>query len=300
MAERTVAELIAFARAAQAKAAPAGTSWIKPDPIYPTISQRVTQDTHAGHTALDLAAPMNSPVKAVYPGVVERVVAGDPRGYGNLVIIKQPDSTRAYYAHLNAFGVLEGQAVRAGQAIGLADSTGNSSGSHLHLEFRTSSGTPINPHKYFATDFKSSEFRGAAGRAEYGASEMIGRQVIASPYQNLAAWTPPGVPASARPGDAGTAYLPAGSTVATAATIEKEEGAIKLFTTPIGDVSVADFPWMRIAAVGFGLVLVWIAVIALLRPQIKKVGKKVAKAAIPLAAGAVGGPVAGVVAGIAT
>ena len=294
MAEKTVAELIALTKSAGAKAAQARSSWIKPNPVYPTTERRVTTDSQAGHTALDLAAPLNSPIKAVYPGIVERVIVNDRRGYGNLVIIKQPDGTRAYYAHLNKFGVREGQSVRAGQAIGLAGSTGNSSGSHLHLEFRTPSGTPINPHKYFGTDFRSSEFAGPGGRAEYGASEMIGRAVdligrgpALNPFRSLdRAIT--GIPSSARPGE--SIYREAPLVIG-----KKEEGELTILKTPIGDVNVPDFPWLQIAAVGGGLMLVLISVISLLGPQIQKVGKK----AIPLVAGAVN-PAAGVVAGLAT
>ncbi|KKM63448.1 hypothetical protein LCGC14_1511430, partial [marine sediment metagenome] len=292
MAERTVAELIAFARAAQVKTAQAASSWIKPAPIYPTnIPGGVTSagnDASALHVAIDLPATMNSPIKSLYSGVVEKVIESNT-GYGNNIIIRLPDGYRVRYSHLNAFGVQEGQAVRAGQVIGLAGSSGNSSGPHLDLSFRTPSGTLINPYDYMAEDFRTSKFKGPGGRAEYGASEMIGRQITEGPSQKLIVWPIPGMEAAFEAGQE-TAGLLVGSKEDGELKIlerlfekwfgkteEKEPGDITILKTPIGDVNLPGLPsdlddpragpWLRIAAVGLGLVLVWIAVIALMRPM---------------------------------
>lgn len=56
--------------------------------------------------------------------------------YGNAVCIKHHDGTYSLYAHLQEKGVLvkHNQKVKKGQVIGLAGSTGNSTGCHLHFE----------------------------------------------------------------------------------------------------------------------------------------------------------------------
>jgi murein DD-endopeptidase MepM/ murein hydrolase activator NlpD len=62
---------------------------------------------------------------------------------GNFIIIQHGDH-QTLYAHLSAFGVAVGQAVRQGQEIGKVGSTGRSTGPHLHFAvFRN--GEPINP-----------------------------------------------------------------------------------------------------------------------------------------------------------
>lgn len=88
------------------------------------------------HTGVDFAAPQGTPVKAVAAGTV---VASDSSGsYGINVKIKHQDGTYSFYAHLSAKSVFPGAKVTAGRMIGNVGSTGNSNGSHLHLEIRTS------------------------------------------------------------------------------------------------------------------------------------------------------------------
>ncbi len=87
-----------------------------------------------GHRALDLGLSNGQPVFAMHSGTVE-YVNRCYTGYGFQVTIRGGDWwTR--YAHLEKILVSPGQAVRAGQKIGLGDSTGNSTGPHLHLEIK--------------------------------------------------------------------------------------------------------------------------------------------------------------------
>lgn len=97
--------------------------------------------------AVDIGMPQGAPVVAARDGVVIHVEAGQIYGAktpemlskANEVRIRHLDGTIASYAHL-AFGgvyVYPGQRVSAGDLIGLAGSTGYSSGPHLHFAVQT-------------------------------------------------------------------------------------------------------------------------------------------------------------------
>ena len=67
--------------------------------------------------------------------------------YGNLVIISHGNGIETYYAHCSKLLVSVGQNVSSGEQIALVGSTGNSTGSHLHVEVRVN-GKPVNPQNY--------------------------------------------------------------------------------------------------------------------------------------------------------
>lgn len=98
------------------------------------------------HPGLDFAADYGSPIYASDIGVV--VYAGwNYYGYGNLLIVDHGNGWHTLYAHLDQLGANCGQVVAAGQIIGLAGSTGNSTGPHLHFEMRGPTGR-VNPWHY--------------------------------------------------------------------------------------------------------------------------------------------------------
>lgn len=98
------------------------------------VTGPISQDAHAGHQAVDIAVPVGTPVAATMDGQV--TYAGwNAEGYGNLVIVEN-GPYRTYFAHLDSIPVKAGQAVRAGDVIGLSGNTGNSTGPHLHYEVR--------------------------------------------------------------------------------------------------------------------------------------------------------------------
>ncbi|MEM7335034.1 MAG: M23 family metallopeptidase [Chloroflexota bacterium] len=90
-----------------------------------------------GHEGLDIMAPMSSRIFAVAPGQVTRVRT-NPSGhnYGIHVQINHIEGYQTIYAHMKEAHVRVGQTVRAGQVLGLANDTGNSFGSHLHLTLK--------------------------------------------------------------------------------------------------------------------------------------------------------------------
>jgi murein DD-endopeptidase MepM/ murein hydrolase activator NlpD len=98
---------------------------------------RYSQRKHDTY-AVDLACPIGTPVKAAADGTVLFARYGNNGGYGNLIIIKHPNGTTTFYAHLRAEGILvsQGQSVPQGQVIGYVGSTGRSTGPHLHFEVR--------------------------------------------------------------------------------------------------------------------------------------------------------------------
>ena len=71
------------------------------------------------------------PVRAITSGEV--IYAGKAGGYGNVVMIRNPDGYVVQAAHLDSIGVKVGDKVPAGKAIGIMGMTGNSTGVHLDL-----------------------------------------------------------------------------------------------------------------------------------------------------------------------
>jgi murein DD-endopeptidase MepM/ murein hydrolase activator NlpD len=121
--------------------------------VWPTDYPKVTQAFSAnpeiyskwglpGHEGLDIRAPLNTNVYASADGTV--YVAIDSRGdhpYGKHVRIRHEGGYRTIYAHLASTAVRVGDVVSVGQVIGRADSTGNSTGSHLHLTLKKEGAT---------------------------------------------------------------------------------------------------------------------------------------------------------------
>jgi len=89
-----------------------------------------------GHKGIDYALPLGTPVLAAADGIVEKAGA-DSTGYGNMVLIRHTWNDGTIYAHLRNWAVSPGQKVKAGEIIGYSWNTGNSTGAHLHFEYRT-------------------------------------------------------------------------------------------------------------------------------------------------------------------
>lgn len=100
------------------------------------------------HTGVDFVVPTGTSLKAVGAGTV--VSAGWGGAYGNQVVIKLADGYYAQYGHLSQLSVSAGQAVTAGQQVGLSGATGNVTGPHLHFEIRTTPdyGSDVDPVAY--------------------------------------------------------------------------------------------------------------------------------------------------------
>jgi murein DD-endopeptidase MepM/ murein hydrolase activator NlpD len=112
--------------------------------IWPAPQHSLSgNDYWSGHLAIDIAAYTGDPIYATDGGLV--VYAGPVGGgYGNMVMIDHGNGYQSLYAHLSSWKVSCGASVYQGSVIGLAGSTGNSTGPHLHFEIRYYGGF-INP-----------------------------------------------------------------------------------------------------------------------------------------------------------
>ena len=99
----------------------------------------------AFHAGIDFRASVGLPVRATGAGTVSR--AGWNGGYGRMVEIDHGNGLTTRFAHLSEIKVSDGQTVEAGQLLGLAGSSGRSTGPHIHYEIRRNE-KPLNPVKF--------------------------------------------------------------------------------------------------------------------------------------------------------
>jgi murein DD-endopeptidase MepM/ murein hydrolase activator NlpD len=124
-------------------------------PLGKPVNSRITsnfgtrKDPFTGkpkkHRGIDFAGKIGTELLAVAPGRV--VSAGERVGYGTTVEIDHGLGFTTLYAHLSQILVSRGDWVRPGTVIGLAGSSGRSTGPHLHYEIRYK-GSPFDPTKF--------------------------------------------------------------------------------------------------------------------------------------------------------
>ena len=109
----------------------AGFSW----PINGTMNQYFSWY----HKAVDLGAPIGTPVVAAHSGTISEAIAGGWNyGYGTHVIISGDNGYQTMYAHMSALNVSSGQRVVGGSTVvGWVGMTGRTTGPHLHFEVRS-------------------------------------------------------------------------------------------------------------------------------------------------------------------
>lgn len=98
------------------------------------------------HTGIDIALPINTPIKATADGIVS--TSAWMGGFGWTIIIEHENNISTLYAHLNSNLVKKGDRVISGQTIALSGNTGNSTGPHLHFEIRIA-GEHVDPLIFF-------------------------------------------------------------------------------------------------------------------------------------------------------
>ena len=97
------------------------------------------------HPGLDISADKGDPVVATANGTVTS--AQRYGAYGNMVVIDHGFGISTRYAHLDSFRVKPGDLVKRGAVIGMAGTTGRSTGTHLHYEVLVS-GRHLNPLQF--------------------------------------------------------------------------------------------------------------------------------------------------------
>ncbi|GAA5147920.1 hypothetical protein GCM10023340_21060 [Nocardioides marinquilinus] len=99
------------------------------------------------HTGLDFNGETGDPIHAIANGTV--TFTGYDGAYGNKTVVTLEDGTELWYCHQTTIGVSEGDVVTGGEVIGTVGTTGNVTGSHLHVEVRPGGGDPVDPYAAF-------------------------------------------------------------------------------------------------------------------------------------------------------
>lgn len=106
-----------------------------------------------GHNGIDFSAKVGTPILAAAAGTVLGTGNTDTAcsgvSYGKWVLIKHANGLTTLYAHLSVIQASAGQAVGAGDKIGLSGNTGYSTGPHLHFTVYASDSVHISgPTEY--------------------------------------------------------------------------------------------------------------------------------------------------------
>jgi murein DD-endopeptidase MepM/ murein hydrolase activator NlpD len=106
-----------------------------------------------GHNAIDIAAPIGTPVYAALGGTVLATGNTDlVRGcysFGKWIMVTHGNGLSTLYAHLSEIDVTKGQWVDTKQLLGLSGMTGYATGPHIHFGVYATEGTEIMTLKQF-------------------------------------------------------------------------------------------------------------------------------------------------------
>lgn len=111
-----------------------------PEHTDPSVRDRYVKGYHTG---VDIAGVAEG-TAVIAPQDATVVLAGPNGGYGQCVVLDCGNSITALFGHLSRLSVDSGQQVVTGQELGGIGTTGNSTGVHLHYEWRRN-GDDIDP-----------------------------------------------------------------------------------------------------------------------------------------------------------
>lgn len=107
----------------------------------------ITQNSMQFHRGMDLRASKDTPVLALFNGIVES--CSETAGGGMTLVINHGDGIRSMYMHLNEFLKEKGDVVRQYEKVALSGNTGQrTTGPHLHLGLYIG-GISVNPEKLY-------------------------------------------------------------------------------------------------------------------------------------------------------
>lgn len=104
--------------------------------------------TKSFHNGVDIAVPLNTPVKSPASGKVVSVYSNSAGG--KQLVVKHNNGYYTGYAHLNSVAYPVGTTVSKNQIIAHTGNTGNSTGPHLHLTLKNKEKKYLNPLKYLS------------------------------------------------------------------------------------------------------------------------------------------------------
>lgn len=84
------------------------------------------------HKGVDIAAPVGTPLAAMFYGRVSAV--GESDTWGRYVRLEHGDGVEVLYAHCSQVLAPQGSVIRAGETVALVGDTGDVTGSHVHLQ----------------------------------------------------------------------------------------------------------------------------------------------------------------------
>jgi murein DD-endopeptidase MepM/ murein hydrolase activator NlpD len=129
--------------------------------------------THHDYPAVDIAAPLGSPLYALANGVVVRAWGSPDGRCGIGLTMRAEDGLVWTYCHMSALdaGIHAGAVVSAGTPVGLVGETGHATGPHLHLQLQPPTQWPQ----------RMAWFQSFAGSAFSWSDAMTTREPAAAP-----------------------------------------------------------------------------------------------------------------------
>jgi len=107
---------------------------VRPDQLHDTFSE--SRSEGRVHDAIDIAAPLGTPVLAAADGTIVKLFSSER---GGLTIYQLSTDSRFiyYYAHLDRYaeGLTEGRFAKQGETIAYVGNSGNAGAGNYHLHF---------------------------------------------------------------------------------------------------------------------------------------------------------------------
>ena len=168
-------------------------------PLTSLFGARDIPEHAGGHTGADIGTPPGARVRAPAAGIA---TPGENAVFGRHAVLAHRGGWQTLYAHLSRVDVLPGQYVSRGTPLGLAGSTGLSTGPHLHWGLARG-GSPLaaGPHLRDPLAFLSGDpdpgdlerTLSAAAHAIFGALQAAGAALGTRTEADFALY-PPGTP----------------------------------------------------------------------------------------------------------